>query len=153
MRSKWVEQRQECSHRRHRNRFRVCECVHENHHLRDRGIERERFDVLSHFLDRGVHDFLLRFIWINIFELGGQFPLARLVFSREQTPDAGEKTGHAFDATHAPRFHLLERPHEHLVAPECVRAVLGDHIIRINNVPTRLRHLLIVFAKNDSLIH
>src|SRR2546430_5275219 len=30
----------------------------------------------------------------------------------------------ALPISHAPRFHLLERPHEHLVAPECVRAVL-----------------------------
>src|SRR5204863_1097928 len=40
----------------------------------------------------------------------------------------------------------------HFVAAKRVRAVLLDHIIRVDNVTARLRHFLIVFAENDSLI-
>src|SRR6202035_1956716 len=65
---------------------------------------------------------------------------------------ARKKTRHAFHAPHAPGFHLLQRSHKHLVAAKGVSAVLVDHVVRINDVPTRLRHLLIVFTENDSLI-
>ena len=84
---------------------------------------------------------------------GGEHPFARLIFLHHQAPDAREEARDAFDAVHAPRLHLLERPHEHLVTAERVRAVFGDDIERIDHVAPALRHFPAVFAEDDSLIH
>ena len=48
------------------------------------------------------------------------------------------------DALHArrlPRLHDLQRPHEHLVEPQRVRAVVADDVIGVDDVLQRLRHL------------
>src|SRR3712207_8466624 len=55
----------------------------------------------------------------------------------------------SFHAFHAPGFHLLQRAHEHLVTPERVRAVLRDHVERVDHVAPTLRHLAIVFAEDQ----
>ena len=48
MRREWIEQDQKRAHARNRDSLsRVGERVHENHHLRDRGVEGERFDVFA----------------------------------------------------------------------------------------------------------
>ena len=81
-----------------------------------------------------------------------EYPFARLVFLHDQTPDAGEETRDAFHAGHAPRLHLLQRPHEHFVAAERVGAVFGDDVVRIRPRCRALRHLLAVFAEDHSLV-
>jgi hypothetical protein len=37
---------------------------------------------------------------------------------------------------------LLEVPHEHLVEPQDVGAMLGDDVVGIDDIAARLRHLL-----------
>src|SRR5207253_9701501 len=78
---------------------------------------------------------------------------AGVVFVLEQTPDAGEKTGKAFHAFHAPWLHLLERAHKHFVATKGVRAVLGDDIEWIDDIAPALRHFAVVVAQDYSLVH
>jgi hypothetical protein len=63
------------------------------------------------------------------------------------------ETGDALHAFHAPGLHLLERPHEHLVATKRVRAVLRDDIKRVDDVAPPLRHLATVFAEDHPLVH
>ena len=79
-----------------------------------------------------------------------EFRLAR--FIREQPPDAAEKTINTLDAFGVPRFHHFERPHEHFVKTERVRAELLENVIGIHHVAARLGHLLAVFAQNQALI-
>ena len=96
--------------------------------------------------------FLLCLVCIDLFDFRRQFPVAALVLGHEQTPDARKKTRHAFHAAHAPRFHLLQGSHKHLVAAKGVGPVPVDHIVRIHNVAARFRHFLIIFTQDDSLI-
>ena len=51
------------------------------------------------------------FVRIDLLHRWRQLPFAGLIFLHDQTPDAGEKTRNTFHAAHAPRLHLLERPH------------------------------------------
>src|ERR1044072_9618689 len=148
-----IKENEERSHRRDRNRFRVGERIHEDHHLRNRSVEGQRLNVFGHFLDRRVKDFALPLRKIDIFHCWRQFPFAGLIFGHHQPPDAREKPGHALNPAHAPRFHLLEWPHEHLVTAKRVRAVLLDYAVGSHDVPARLGHFLAVIAENDSLIH
>ena len=86
---------------------------------------------------------------------GGSFRLLKFrlaLFVHEQPPDAAEKTINAFDAFGAPRLHLSQRAHEHLVKPERVRAVFREHVVGIHHVAARLGHLLAVLAENHSLV-
>ena len=83
---------------------------------------------------------------------GRQFPFARLILLHDQPPDAREKTRDAFHAFHAPRLHLFERPHEHLVTTERVRAVDFDHVERIDHVAPALRHFAVVLAEDHPLV-
>src|SRR4029077_6415292 len=75
-----------------------------------------------------------------------------LVLGHGQTPDARKKTRHALHAAHAPRFHLLQGSHKHLVTTKGVGAVLVDHVVRVHNVAARFRHFLIIFTQDDSLV-
>ena len=99
-----------------------------------------------------MHNFLLRLVWIDISYRGGQLPLARLIFVHEQAPNARKKPRHPLHAAHAPRLHLFEWTHEHFVTTKGIRAVLLDHVIGIDDVAARLRHLLIVLTEDNALI-
>ncbi len=89
------------------------------------------------FLIVACRHFELRFVGRDVLHPRGQFPFAGLILVHDQTPDAGEKTRDAFHAFHAPRFHLLERAHEHFVAAKRVRAVLVDHVVGSMTLPQR----------------
>ena len=81
--------------------------------------------------------------------------LLKLLFALlvdEHPPHTAEKTVHALDAFRVPRLHHLERPHEHLVQAECVRAKLDENVVRIDGIAARLGHLLAVLAKDQSLV-
>ena len=90
---------------------------------------------------------------LDLFDLVREYPFTCLVLFHEQAPDARKKARDAFDAAGTPRFHLLERSHKHFVATKCVRAVLIDHVVGVNDVAARLRHFLVVLAEDDSLVH
>ena len=47
----------------------------------------------------------------------------------------------ALDALRRPRLHRLQGTHEHLVEPQRVRAVVADHVVRVDDVLQGLRHL------------
>src|ERR1700730_11323148 len=147
-----VEQNKKCTQRRQWDYFGVGKRVHENHHLRNRGVKGERLDVFGNFLDCRMSDLLLPLTRIDSLHRGGKLPIASLILIHQQAPNAREKSRDTFDPAHVPRFHLLERSHEHFVTTKGVRAVLLDYVIGIDDVAARLRHLLIVFAENDSLI-
>src|SRR5262245_21075635 len=68
-----------------------------------------------------------------------QFQGVRAVVDR-QPPHAVEEAGHAFDAAHAPGFHLLERAHEHLVKAQAVGAVFLDDLVGIDDVARSEEH-------------
>src|SRR6266446_72474 len=152
MRRERVEQNKKCTQRRQWNDFDVGERVHKNHHLRNRGVKGERLDVFGNFLDCRMRDLLLPFTRIDILHRGGKFPIASLILVHQQAPNARQKSRDTFDPAHVPWFHLLEWSHEHFVTTKGIRAVLLDYVIGTDDVAARLRHLLIVFAQNDSLI-
>ena len=52
-----------------------------------------------------------------------------------------QETEHTLHALRGPRLHRLQRTHEHLVEPQRIRAVIPHHIIRIDDILERLRHL------------
>src|ERR1700724_1481953 len=152
MRREWVEQNKKRTQHRQWNDLGVGKRVHENHHLRNRGVKGERVDVFGNFLDCRMRDLLLPLTRIDILHRGGKFPIASLILVNQQAPNAREKSRDTFDPAHVPWFHLLERSHEHFVTTKGIRAVLVDYVVGIDDVAARLRHLLIVFAENDSLI-
>ena len=61
---------------------------------------------------------------------------------RHQTIGATQEAVHAPRTVRLPRLGCLERPHVHLVQPQRVCPELCNHIVRIDDVEARLRHLL-----------
>ena len=80
-------------------------------------------------------------------------PRAVLLLFHDQPPDAREEARDALDAGHRPRLRGLQRPHEHEVAAQSIRAVFGDDVVRVDDVAAALAHLLAVLAEDESLIH
>ena len=60
----------------------------------------------------------------------------------QQSPDAAQEPVRPFHPARAPRFHLLEGAHEHLVESEGIRTVGFDDLVRVNDVATALAHLV-----------
>ncbi len=60
----------------------------------------------------------------------------------EQPPGAVEEPMRAFYTARAPRFDLLERPHEHLVEPKRVGAETRDDLVRVDDIAAALAHLV-----------
>ena len=60
----------------------------------------------------------------------------------DHPPGPAQEPVNAFDALHAPGLDGLERSHEHLVKPQAIGAVLGDHGVGIDHVAPALRHLV-----------
>src|SRR5947209_19749252 len=58
------------------------------------------------------------------------------------------KATYALDLRGLPGLHGLERPHEHLVEPERVGAVLPPDVVGIHDVAPQLRHPLVVLAQD-----
>ena len=137
----------------HDAHFRPGKLVHVNHQLSDRRVECKRFNVFGYFLDRGVHDFLLRRRQRLARNGLRQLPPALLILLYDQAPDPREKPVNAFDAAHAPRFGRLQRPHKHFVKAQGIRAVVGDHIVRVNHVAAAFRHFVVILAEDHALIH
>ena len=109
----------------------------------------------SHFRDRAIQQNQIQQFSVSLCLCGQSFRLFKSRFGffiHEQTPDAAEETIHALDAFGVPRLRVLQRPHEHFVKPERIRAVFHQHVVGIHHVAARLGHLLSVFAENQSLI-
>ena len=56
-------------------------------------------------------------------------------------PGSLQKTVHAFDSVISPFGIQFRRPHEELIHAQRVAAEVADKIIRVDNIPLRLRHL------------
>src|SRR5204863_5261126 len=93
-----------------------------------------------------------RFLRIHVLDLTRKHPFPRLIFLHDQAPDAGQESRNAFDPPHAPRFHLLQWPHEHLVTTKRIRAVDFYDVDRIDHVAPAFRHFAAVLAQDHALI-
>ena len=71
----------------------------------------------------------------------------------DETPDSLQEPGDTVDTSCAPGFHRFQRTHEHFIEPHGVRTELVDHLIGIDHVAARLRHLLIIFPQYNALVH
>ena len=85
-----------------------------------------------------MKDLELGFLRLNRLDFARDNPFAGLIFFHHKPPDPGEEASGAFHAFHAPRFHLLERSHKHLVTTESIRAVELDHVEGIDDVAPAL---------------
>ena len=110
--------------------------VEANHKCRNRGVEREVFDILSNLLDGLVEGF----------ELGGcgllvaHGEVASLV--EVLSPEAAQEFVHTVNAVGVPRFALLQRTEEHFVHTESVGAVVVHNVVGIYHIEHTLTHLL-----------
>ena len=59
---------------------------------------------------------------------------------------------HTIDAMHVPWFCRFKRTHEHFIKSHRVGSVIGNDVVRIDNVASRLAHFLAVFAEDHSLV-
>src|SRR5262245_56130653 len=64
-------------------------------------------------------------------------------------PGSLQKTVYALDSVIAPFGIQFGRPHEQLVHAERITAEVADKIIRIDDIPLRLRHLFCLSAFPD----
>ncbi len=86
---------------------------------------------------------------------GGQclLKIRLALFVHKQAPDTAEEPVYTLDTLRVPRFHHLQRSHEHLIQPERIRAVFRKDVVRVDDVPPRLRHLLPIFTENQALVN
>ena len=129
------------------------EGVNAFHHLGNGSVKPKFLDVLPNFLDRSVHDLEEGGLPGIVAEFVPMGPLAFLSDDHGDSPDLGKEARDPLDALRIPRLYLLERAHEHLVEPECIRAILCYHVIRINDVAERLGHLAAIFSHDEALIN
>ena len=113
----------------------IRERIGADHHLRDRGVEAELFDVFADLLDGLVNDALELFVGAflrlrRILNLGRNFAF----IGDCDTPDSREEAGHAFDALHLPGLHLFERAHEHFIEAQGVGAVVLHDVVGVDDV-------------------
>ena len=122
------------------------EFVDENHHLRNGGVERERFGVSSDFLNGLVQHFHQLCVRCSVVHEKSTF------FVAEQTPDATKEPVNTFGALRVPRLGRFERTHKHFVESQRIRAVFADDVVGIDDIAPRFAHLPVVFAENHSLV-
>ena len=115
------------------------EMIDEDHHLRDRRIEAEIFDVFADFADGLVADHLGLGIARDVGDA-----LVELVFfawGDEELPAFGEEAVDAGDAGCIPRLDLIERAHEHLIEAQRVGAEIAHDIVGVDDIAARFGHL------------
>ncbi len=100
----------------------------------DRGVEGQLLDVRAGFGDEAVELFFRRFI-------GGARDGDRAVFVGAEAPDFLEQSVQTHDVARIPRLARFEGSHVHLVEAEGVGAVVGDHIVGVDNILEGLGHL------------
>ena len=115
--------------------------VRKHHHLGDRRIESQSFDVLSHLLDRLVEHPLVFERRNYVHHSTRQSAL----FIHHEPPRPFEKPCDPFHTPRTPRLHGLQRAHEHFVEPHRIGPELVHHLIGIHDIAAGFRHLLVVF--------
>ena len=123
--------------------------VREDHHLGNGRVEAQALDVIAHFLDRLMEQFNeLGRVGDGVRDLSVDLALAADALA----PDFLEKAVHAFDPVGIPRLHGVERPEEHQVETQGIRAVRLDDRVGAHDIAAALGHFFAVFAENDSLV-
>ncbi len=102
-----------------------------DHQLADGGVVAQRLDVLAKLLDGLMQQAFGLGGGSLLADLGGQGAALRV---DDHLPGLVQEAIHAFDAVSVPGLHLGERPHEHLVEPECVRPVAFDDFVGVDHV-------------------
>src|SRR5437899_13102552 len=80
------------------------------------------------------------------------FKLRFALFVHEKTPDAAQEAIDPFHTFSAPGLDHFERAQEHFVEAKGIGAEFPHHVVRVYDVAAGFRHLLAVFAKDQSLI-
>ena len=109
---------------------------HEVDHFHHRG----NGGVKSHFLEV-FGDFLNRLVKKLAHPRSARYcrPASRLDPHRRTLPRS--KSVDAIHTAGIPRFGCFERTHKHLEESHCICAMFGDHVVRIDDITQRFRHL------------
>ncbi|MNS52788.1 hypothetical protein D3C72_855150 [compost metagenome] len=130
-----------------RELVRLVGLVDEDHHLADGGVEAQALDVVGDLLDGLVQ---------RAGELGVVMPadgrVEGALLGHEQAPHALQEAVGAFHALGVPGLGGVERPHEHLVETQRVRAVLRDDVVGVDHVAAGFGHLLAVLTQDHALV-
>jgi len=71
----------------------------------------------------------------------------------DEAPGATEEFIDAADGLRIPGLYLLKRAHEHFIHPKRVGSILADDVVGVNDIASRLRHLLVIFSEDHPLIY
>ena len=118
---------------RNRNLLGLVAGVGENHHLRNGCVKAQTFNIIGNLLDCLVQFFYNFAVVLQT--------INNVVFLAEEAEHARKEVEHALHATLGPRFHGVERSHKHLVKTKAVGSVVGNHIVGVNHILERFRHL------------
>ena len=112
----------------------------EDHQLRDGRVEAHGLQVVGYALDGAGRESRLA---LGALALGqGRRGLACITLRDEEPVGPLQEAVETGDRLVGPGCALLERPHEHLVEAQRVRAPARDHVVRVHHVAAALRHLL-----------
>ena len=97
-------------------------------HRRDRGVHGQTLDVVADLGDRAMQQFFN----VLIAGFGGRKDAGFLIHGK--SPHPLQKPEHSHDIARVPWFAGVQRPHVHFIEPERISAVLGDHLVGVDDV-------------------
>ena len=97
-------------------------------HRRDRGVHGQTLDVVADLGDRAMQQFFN----VLIAGFGERKDAGFLIHGK--SPHPLQEPEHPHDIARVPWFAGVQRSHVHFIEPERVRAVLGDHIVGVDDV-------------------